>query len=200
MLTGKRNFRAAAAIRAPNRAGPRVRQVRSSRGAQSLRDRPIGPITIDNCRAQPRKTRVAHCHVTLMKIPVALLPIAASTAHGQTLVMDNVPMPKATAPTAQAEFHISSSLNRGAHRPSGAAAFPYGGEPGVARDLSAREREILHWLALGKTTAVIGAILSISACTVRVHVRNILVKLHASNIPHAIALAFAKGILPRSHP
>lgn len=63
------------------------------------------------------------------------------------------------------------------------------------RKLSKREQEVLHWLAHGKSGGEIGMILSISLPTVRVHIRNIISKLNASNIPHAIARAFKLGIL-----
>lgn len=61
--------------------------------------------------------------------------------------------------------------------------------------LSARELDVLHWLALGKSGGEIGHILGISVCTVRMHIRNIIRKLDVSNIPHAVAHAFQTGIL-----
>jgi LuxR family quorum sensing-dependent transcriptional regulator len=61
--------------------------------------------------------------------------------------------------------------------------------------LAAREKEILSWLAKGKSAPEAGIILNISVCTVRVHIQNIKRKLDASNIPHAIAKAFDEGIL-----
>ncbi|MFL6623306.1 MAG: helix-turn-helix transcriptional regulator [Sulfurifustis sp.] len=65
-----------------------------------------------------------------------------------------------------------------------------------SRQLSRRETDVLRWLACGKRGAEIATLLGISVCTVRVHVRHITKKLNASNIPHAIALAFQLGILP----
>jgi len=64
--------------------------------------------------------------------------------------------------------------------------------------LAAREREILLWLAKGKSAPETGIILNISVCTVRVHIQNIKRKLDASNIPHAIAKAYDEGILETS--
>lgn len=61
--------------------------------------------------------------------------------------------------------------------------------------LSARELDVLRWLALGKSGGEVAMILDIKVCTVRVHIRNIIRKLDASNIPHAIARAFRAGIL-----
>jgi DNA-binding CsgD family transcriptional regulator len=60
--------------------------------------------------------------------------------------------------------------------------------------LSHREREVLSWLALGKSGPEISIILDISVCTVRLHIRSIVRKLTASNIPHAVARAYQAGI------
>ena len=65
------------------------------------------------------------------------------------------------------------------------------------RNLSKREHDVLYWLAQGKSGQETSMILGISLCTVRVHIRNMLKKLNASNIPHAVTRAFQKGILPK---
>src|SRR5215831_6399517 len=65
--------------------------------------------------------------------------------------------------------------------------------------LSARESEILHWLACGKSGPEIAIILGISACTVRVHIQSVKRKLNAVNIPHAVYLAFVPN-LPQGSP
>jgi DNA-binding NarL/FixJ family response regulator len=44
-----------------------------------------------------------------------------------------------------------------------------------------REVEILQHLQLGNTNKVIGRALGISECTVKIHIRNILRKVNASN-------------------
>lgn len=66
--------------------------------------------------------------------------------------------------------------------------------------LSRRERQVLYWLALGKSAAQIGIILDISVCTVRVHIRNLVHKLGASNIPNAVARGFLSGLLTSNAP
>ena len=63
--------------------------------------------------------------------------------------------------------------------------------------LSSREREVLHWLALGKSGPEIAIILGISTCTVRIHIQGVKRKLNAVNIPHAVYIAFVVGILRR---
>ena len=64
------------------------------------------------------------------------------------------------------------------------------------KQLSTREREVLNWLASGRSAREVSLALAISVYTVRAHVRNILQKLGAVNIPHAVARAFQTGILP----
>ncbi|MBI3896759.1 MAG: helix-turn-helix transcriptional regulator [Gammaproteobacteria bacterium] len=61
--------------------------------------------------------------------------------------------------------------------------------------MSVREQDVLNWLSLGKSGNEIAVILGIRVCTVRMHIRNLVEKLEASNIPHAITQAFHKGVL-----
>lgn len=60
--------------------------------------------------------------------------------------------------------------------------------------LSLRERECLHWVAMGKTTAEISMILGLSHHTVNFHLRNACRKLDAPNRSAAIAKAFHASI------
>ncbi|GLS36874.1 LuxR family transcriptional regulator [Mesorhizobium tianshanense] len=55
--------------------------------------------------------------------------------------------------------------------------------------LSEREREILQWVAGGKTAWEVSRILGISENTVTTHQRNIKQKLNAANVVHAIVEA-----------
>jgi transcriptional regulator EpsA len=71
---------------------------------------------------------------------------------------------------------------------------PGGSRPGApprpdlaAADLSEREREIMHWVALGKTNPEIGCILSISEFTVKNHLKSIFAKLDVTNRAQAVA-------------
>lgn len=85
----------------------------------------------------------------------------------------------------------SGSLAGFHHAPSAAPA-----EIGRRGVLSAREREVLHWIAQGKTGPEIAVILGISLCTVRVHIRHLLDRLGAANVAHLVAQAFRSGVLP----
>jgi DNA-binding NarL/FixJ family response regulator len=59
--------------------------------------------------------------------------------------------------------------------------------------LSPRERQVLEMSASGKPKKVVGAMLGITFETVKSHHRNILSKLGARNITHAVAIAFRQG-------
>jgi DNA-binding CsgD family transcriptional regulator len=58
-------------------------------------------------------------------------------------------------------------------------------------ELSAREAEILRWIALGKTNPEIGSILNISSFTVKNHVQRILKKLDVTNRTQAVGKTLA---------
>ena len=64
--------------------------------------------------------------------------------------------------------------------------------------LSAREREILQWVAEGKSQQDIGDILSISHRTVEVHLRSARTKLAALTTPQAVGRAVGLGIVKPS--
>jgi len=59
--------------------------------------------------------------------------------------------------------------------------------------LSQREKEVIALVAKGATNREIAATLFIAQNTVKVHLRNILEKLHVHNRQQAIALALGKG-------
>ena len=59
-------------------------------------------------------------------------------------------------------------------------------------NLSARESEILAWVALGKTNPEIGSILGISVFTVKNHVQRILKKLDVTNRTQAVGKTTAR--------
>ncbi len=61
--------------------------------------------------------------------------------------------------------------------------------------LSARESEILKYMALGKTREEISMILGIGFETVRTHTKNLMVKLDASNSAGAVSRAYELGLL-----
>jgi DNA-binding CsgD family transcriptional regulator len=69
---------------------------------------------------------------------------------------------------------------------------PHG--PG-SRPLSAREREVLGYLAEGLSGAAIAERLVLSPETVRTHVRNAMEKLGASTRSQAVALALESGVI-----
>jgi DNA-binding NarL/FixJ family response regulator len=62
-------------------------------------------------------------------------------------------------------------------------------------DLSDREIEVLRAVAAGTSNKLIASLLSISESTVKAHIKNILVKLGASDRTHAVSIATARGYL-----
>jgi DNA-binding NarL/FixJ family response regulator len=62
-------------------------------------------------------------------------------------------------------------------------------------DLSDREVEVLRKVDTGASNKVIASHLSISEATVKAHMKNILLKLGASDRTHAVSLATARGFL-----
>ncbi len=66
--------------------------------------------------------------------------------------------------------------------------------------LTAREREVLHLLAQGKSNKEIAAALVVSERTVKFHVSSILGKLHASNRTEAVTIAAQQGLITLPHP
>ena len=69
-------------------------------------------------------------------------------------------------------------------------------EPGRAVNtelLTDREREVLNLVAMGMGSTWIASTLGVSTSTVETHVRHCLLKLHARNRAHAIALGVRRG-------
>jgi LuxR family transcriptional regulator, quorum-sensing system regulator BjaR1 len=61
--------------------------------------------------------------------------------------------------------------------------------------LTARETEVLRWVANGKSAVEIGGILKITKRTVDEHVQTAVRKLGAHNRTHAVALALRDGVI-----
>lgn len=61
--------------------------------------------------------------------------------------------------------------------------------------ITLREKEIISWVAEGKTALEIGVILGRSEHTIRKHVRNISEKLEVMNSAHLVAKAMRRGII-----
>lgn len=63
-------------------------------------------------------------------------------------------------------------------------------------NLSLREEQCLIWAARGKTYEDIGKITNLSFYSVRSHLDMARLKLHGTNLTHAVALALALGVIP----
>ena len=69
-----------------------------------------------------------------------------------------------------------------------------------AKNLSAKEIEVLRWVQEGKTTDEIAIILGKSKWTAKYHVNNILRKLNVTNRASAVSTAIGMGALPPTEP
>lgn len=68
------------------------------------------------------------------------------------------------------------------------------------QELSAREKEVLQFLAGGHTNKEIGNKMGIAENTVKNHLKNILAKLHLENRVQAAAFALQKGLVRQTDP
>lgn len=76
--------------------------------------------------------------------------------------------------------------------------LPKRGKPtpgGGSKPLTAREVEVLSWIARGKTNEDIATILGISPWTIKIHSGNIMRKLNASNRGNAVAKGYSQGLI-----
>lgn len=67
-------------------------------------------------------------------------------------------------------------------------------QKGDVTNLTAREKECLHWIVYGKTAWEIGMILNISKNTVIFHVENLKRKFNVNNRHHLIVKAICSGV------
>ena len=67
--------------------------------------------------------------------------------------------------------------------------------PTTKNKLTARESEVLRWVANGKSAWEIGEILHIAKRTVDEHVHTAVQKLGAVNRTHAVAIALCDGVI-----
>jgi LuxR family quorum sensing-dependent transcriptional regulator len=69
------------------------------------------------------------------------------------------------------------------------------GKPDRKAKLSPREREVLQWIAAGKTDWEVGRILKVSERVVKFHAAGARRKLRAANRTHAVAIAVSSGLV-----
>ena len=97
------------------------------------------------------------------------------------------------------EFKAVASISPGCHLASFQVAPEPAGrsEPRIVENppgtLTAREREVMTYLARGFKAQTIAELTFLSRDTVRTHVRNAMRKLDARSRPHAVALAIKSG-------
>jgi DNA-binding NarL/FixJ family response regulator len=98
------------------------------------------------------------------------------------------------SPLADLSRALAAALSGSTYLDPAVAAFG-AGHPAAGPALTRREREVLSLLAEGLTHEEIGARLSISAETVRTHVRKATDRLGAANRTQAVAIALRQGLI-----
>ena len=78
--------------------------------------------------------------------------------------------------------------------PGDRGSAPKSADAAADNPLSARERECLLWVSMGKTAWETASILGLSQRTVEYHLKNAIRKLGAVNKVHACALAIRQGL------
>lgn len=108
-----------------------------------------------------------------------------STATIFSLCVNRSPVQRALAILDFIGPHFHEAFRRVVSLPPSPLPFP----------LTAREREIIQWIAKGKNTWEISVILGISERTVKFHVSLAMQKLDAVTRAHAVAVAITRGII-----
>ncbi len=62
-------------------------------------------------------------------------------------------------------------------------------------NITSREREVLLWIANGKTKSEVAKKLTVSESCIKRHCENIFRKLQVNNLPHAVAKALSMGLI-----
>lgn len=110
--------------------------------------------------------------------------IPISVSYGHPAVVTAAGSAIDLRPAARCSVHAI-----GRHAYSAAERLLQGQRRTERQKLSPREREVLQWIAAGKTAWEVSAILGLSAATVNTHLKNIRNKLEAANVVHAIVTA-----------
>lgn len=102
-------------------------------------------------------------------------------------------------PRLAVEYSATAHVEPGRHLsilmfpPAGGEVEPDPGRATTTDRLTDREREVLNLVAMGMGSTWIASTLGVSASTVETHLRHCLLKLHARNRAHAIALGVRRG-------
>lgn len=125
------------------------------------------------------------------------IPVIVVTGHGdiplavkamKSGAVDFIEKPFSDDRILQAVEHAMAS------RPTGTEQDRESNAKALVEKLTAREREVLEFLASGYANKQIAAALNISPRTVEIHRSRVIEKLNAPSISHLVRLALAAGI------
>lgn len=151
-----------------------------------------GPVWWPDIRADPRLDAAERCYLDRAR-GVGLsqgltVPVFGPDGHVGFLAM---PIPAEARPSEEIDIHFLESGLRVLHRRfiellAGGIDVP---------TLSPRERDVLQWIARGKSNAIIAEILGVSPNTVDTYVRRVFLKLNATDRTTATLRAVAFGLV-----
>lgn len=130
------------------------------------------------------------------------LSVPIHSANGVSMMSMAVDDPGMLKPSASAQrqtlhllaMHYHLACERALCQPVSAPSLPSPEAPRPPR-LSPREREVLQWVAKGKTGWEIAQILNLTERTVVYHVENAKAKLGSSSRSHAVVVALNLGLI-----
>ena len=103
---------------------------------------------------------------------------------------------RAVRAAAQGDALLSPSVTRRLMDRFGRQAAAGVAPPALIETLTAREREVVAWVATGRSNDEIAAELFLSPATVRTHVGRAMLKLHARDRAQLVVFAVRAGLLP----
>lgn len=150
------------------------------------------PVWWPDIRADPRLDAAERCYLDRawsVRLTQGLtVPVFGPDGHASFLAM---PIPAESRPSEKIDIHFLESGVRVLHRRfiellAGGITVP---------TLSPRERDVLQWIARGKSNAIIAEILGVSPNTVDTYVRRVFLKLNATDRTTATLRAVAFGLV-----
>ena len=137
----------------------------------------------------PVKGQPLLTHVTILRIP-SVRPDLFTVVHILEPVQEGGRLAEVLARLGAVPATNGCGEAAAEPAPSGNGAAP----------LTAREREVLQWVAAGLQNKQIASALDLSPATVRNHIHNILEKLGVHSKLEAVSLAFRAGWVARELP
>ena len=153
--------------------------------------------TLRAISADPRLAGTRVVMVTTFETDEYLFAAVRAGASGFVLKdADPGDLVRAVRAAAQGAALLSPSVTRRLMDRFGRQAAAGVAPPALIETLTAREREVVAWVATGRSNDEIAAELFLSPATVRTHVGRAMLKLHARDRAQLVVFAVRAGLLP----